>query len=225
MKGSGVDCGNDNPRGKIISQSTPDPLPVTSAGDLANELIDEIRSQADFLVMPPGHFELYAGIYRRAAWIRGTMFDRKLPAGLAMGKPALALEQYEKAAALAPENARLKTMVAASELDTGQGAKGLDKLEQVFATDAGMTVAGPTLVLAHLRTGRGDAAAEVAEKLVNANGESQLYQNLLGLARLAQKNYPAAEEIGGLAAYRFSPKDLRAIERDNALKLLPTLKA
>jgi predicted TIM-barrel fold metal-dependent hydrolase len=34
-----------------------------------------------------------------------------------------------------------------------------------------------------------------------------------------------AEEIGGLAAYRFSPKDLRAIERDNALKLLPTLKA
>ena len=34
-----------------------------------------------------------------------------------------------------------------------------------------------------------------------------------------------AEEIGGLAAYRFLPKDLRAIERDNALKLLPTLKA
>jgi predicted TIM-barrel fold metal-dependent hydrolase len=34
-----------------------------------------------------------------------------------------------------------------------------------------------------------------------------------------------AEEIGGLAAYRFAPKDLRAIERDNALKLLPTLKA
>lgn len=34
-----------------------------------------------------------------------------------------------------------------------------------------------------------------------------------------------AEEIGGLAAFRFKPKDLRAIERGNALKLLPTLKA
>jgi predicted TIM-barrel fold metal-dependent hydrolase len=34
-----------------------------------------------------------------------------------------------------------------------------------------------------------------------------------------------AEEIEGLAAFRFSPKDLRAIERGNALKLLPTLKA
>ncbi|HYS51557.1 MAG TPA: amidohydrolase family protein [Burkholderiales bacterium] len=34
-----------------------------------------------------------------------------------------------------------------------------------------------------------------------------------------------AEEIEGLAAFRFNPGDLRAIERENALKLLPTLKA
>src|SRR5258706_14931427 len=34
-----------------------------------------------------------------------------------------------------------------------------------------------------------------------------------------------AEENGGLSVFRFGAKDLRAIERDNALKLLPTLKA
>ena len=34
-----------------------------------------------------------------------------------------------------------------------------------------------------------------------------------------------AEEIGGLSAFQFRPDDLRAIERDNALKLLPKLKA
>jgi predicted TIM-barrel fold metal-dependent hydrolase len=34
-----------------------------------------------------------------------------------------------------------------------------------------------------------------------------------------------AEEIGGLAAFQFQPGDLRAIERENALKLLPTIKA
>jgi predicted TIM-barrel fold metal-dependent hydrolase len=34
-----------------------------------------------------------------------------------------------------------------------------------------------------------------------------------------------AEEIDGLAAFQFRPADLRAIERDNALRLLPTLKA
>jgi predicted TIM-barrel fold metal-dependent hydrolase len=33
-----------------------------------------------------------------------------------------------------------------------------------------------------------------------------------------------AEEIGGLGAFGFEARDLRAIERDNALKLLPTLK-
>jgi len=34
-----------------------------------------------------------------------------------------------------------------------------------------------------------------------------------------------AEEVGGLSAFQFQPRDLRAIERDNALKLLPTLTA
>src|SRR5437763_15451572 len=34
-----------------------------------------------------------------------------------------------------------------------------------------------------------------------------------------------AEEVEGLAAFRFEPKDLRAIERENALRLLPRLVA
>jgi predicted TIM-barrel fold metal-dependent hydrolase len=34
-----------------------------------------------------------------------------------------------------------------------------------------------------------------------------------------------AEEIAGLSAFQFRPGDLRAIERDNALMLLPTIKA
>jgi 6-methylsalicylate decarboxylase len=36
---------------------------------------------------------------------------------------------------------------------------------------------------------------------------------------------PGKEEIDGLATYRFKQADLRAIERGNALRLLPTLKA
>ncbi len=114
---------------------------------------------------------------------------------VALKKPALALEQYEKAATLAPENLSLKAMVAASEIDAGSGRKGLDELEKVFATEAGVTIAGPTLALADLHAGRADNAAAVAEKLVKANGDNLLYQNLLGMARLAQKNFPAAEAI------------------------------
>ncbi|HEV8412232.1 MAG TPA: amidohydrolase family protein [Bryobacteraceae bacterium] len=53
---------------------------------------------------------------------------------------------------------------------------------------------------------------------------------LLKVAPLSQilfgTDYPfrtSAEEIGGLTAQRFATKDLRAIERDNALRLLPEL--
>ena len=71
------------------------------------------------------------------------------------GKSALALEQYQKAAALEPENLSLKTIVAVSEIGTGAGRKGLDELEQVFAsTDEGAAIAGPTLVFSDLRAGR-----------------------------------------------------------------------
>jgi len=36
---------------------------------------------------------------------------------------------------------------------------------------------------------------------------------------------PGSEEVAGLAAYHYKLRDLHAIERDNALRLLPTLKA
>lgn len=110
-------------------------------------------------------------------------------------KNDLALQQYQKAAALAPENPTPKALVAAVELDTGASQKGLEDLEQVFATDTGATVAGPTLVLADLRASRVDKAAETAEQLVKRDGNNPLYQTLLGAVRMAQRDYPAAETI------------------------------
>ena len=65
----------------------------------------------------------------------------------------------------------------------------------MFATDAGEKVAGPPLVLSELRAGNADKAAQVAEKLVAEKPDLELYQVLLGLARAAQKDYPAAEKI------------------------------
>jgi putative PEP-CTERM system TPR-repeat lipoprotein len=112
---------------------------------------------------------------------------------MADGKPDLALQQFEKAAALDPDNPAIKTRVGISEIDTGQGQEGLSTLEQVFATDTGAPVAGPTLVLTELRAKRLDKAAEVASALVNRDAKNPLYYTLLGIVRVAQRDYSAAE--------------------------------
>lgn len=108
-------------------------------------------------------------------------------------KPELALQQFEKAAALDPDNPNIKTRVAISEIDTGQGQQGLATLEQVFATESGAAVAGPTLVLTELRAGRFDRAAEVAGSLIKRDAKNPIYHTLLGVVRIAQKDYPGAE--------------------------------
>jgi putative PEP-CTERM system TPR-repeat lipoprotein len=112
---------------------------------------------------------------------------------MADGKPELALQQFEKAAALDPENQTIKARVAMSEINSGRGQQGLAELEQVFATESGATVAGPTLVLTELRAGRVEKAAEVAASLVKLDANNPLYQTLLGVVQVAQRDYAGAE--------------------------------
>ena len=112
---------------------------------------------------------------------------------MADGKPELALQQFEKAAALDPENPTIKARIAISEINTGKSQEGLTQLEQVFATEAGETIAGPTLVLSELRAGRIKKASEVAASLIKLDANNALYQTLLGIVDAAQRDYPAAE--------------------------------
>src|SRR5689334_14777108 len=85
---------------------------------------------------------------------------------MADGKPEAALQQFEKAATLDPENATIKTRVAVAEINSGQARQGLARLEEVFSGEAGAPVAGPALALAELRAGHVDKAAEVAKSLI-----------------------------------------------------------
>jgi putative PEP-CTERM system TPR-repeat lipoprotein len=112
---------------------------------------------------------------------------------MADSKPELALQQFERAAALDPDNPAVKTGVAVSEINIGQTAAGLEQLEQVFASQSGATIAGPTLVLSDLRAGRTEKAAEVAASLVKREADNPLYQTLLGEVRAAQRDYAGAE--------------------------------
>src|SRR3954453_3721850 len=112
---------------------------------------------------------------------------------MADGKPELALKQFQKAAALDPESLLIRTRVAVAELNTDQTRQGLAQLEELFAGEAGAIIAGPTLVLAELRAGQVDKAAEAAASLIKREADNPLYQTLLGEVRFVQKDYAAAE--------------------------------
>ena len=112
---------------------------------------------------------------------------------MAAGKPELALQQFEKAAALDPENPSIKAGVAISEMNTGQAREGLAQLERVFESEGGAAIAGPTLVLSELRAMRVEKAAEVAASLIKLDAANPLYQTLLGVVGVAQRDYAGAE--------------------------------
>src|SRR5206468_5641516 len=104
-----------------------------------------------------------------------------------------ALQQFEKAAALDPENPSIKAGVAISEMNTGQAREGLAQLERVFASEGGAAIAGPTLVLSELRANRVEKAAEVAASLIKLDASNPLYQTLLGVVDVAKRDYAGAE--------------------------------
>jgi len=137
--------------------------------------IDYLKMQADKSTAEPATLSLLGTAY------------------MADGKPELALQQFEKAATLDPGNQTIKARVAISEINAGRGQQGLAELEQVFASESGATIAGPALVLTELRAGRVEKAAEVAASLIKLDANNPLYQTLLGVVQVAQRDYAGAE--------------------------------
>ena len=92
----------------------------------------------------------------------------------------------------------------------GKSQEGLTQLEQVFANEAGETIAGPTLVLSESRAGRIKKASEVAASLIRLDANNPLCQTLLGVVDVAQRDYPAAEAAFPAALAR-NPEFVAAI--------------
>ena len=112
---------------------------------------------------------------------------------MANRKPELALQQFEKAAALDPGNPAIDTRLAISQISTGQSKQGLAELERVFGTESGAPVAGPTLVLTQLRAGQVGEAAKVAGALIKLDPKNPLYQTLMGMVKAGKHDVPGAE--------------------------------
>ena len=142
---------------------------------------------------------------------------------MADGKPELALQQFEKAATLDPENQTIRARIAISEINSGRGQQGLTELEQVFASESGAKIAGPTLVLTELRAGRIKKADEVASALIKLDADNPLYQTLLGEVQVVQRDYAVAETAFRAALAR-NP-EFAAAARDLAKLYLATGRA
>jgi cellulose synthase operon protein C len=112
---------------------------------------------------------------------------------MAIREPDLALQLFEKAPALEPSNSAIKVQVGALEIDAGRSEQGLATLEQLFGTEAGAPLAGPTLVIRELQARRLDKAAEAANSLVKMDDKNPISQSLLGIVRVAQQDFPGAE--------------------------------
>jgi predicted Zn-dependent protease len=91
------------------------------------------------------------------------------------------------------------------------------QLEQVFATEAGAAIAGPTL-LSELRAKRVKKAAEVAASLIKLDANNPLYLTLLGVVDVAQRDYPGAEAAFRAALGVILSSPLHATWRSSTLR-------
>jgi len=94
-----------------------------------------------------------------------------------------------------PADARLRTELAVSRFTSGETGTALVELNNIFKEGSSTALAGPPLILASLREARADDAAKAAEALVKQSPNNLFYQQLLGLTRAAQRNFPEAEKV------------------------------
>ncbi|HEX3810920.1 MAG TPA: XrtA/PEP-CTERM system TPR-repeat protein PrsT [Rhizomicrobium sp.] len=115
---------------------------------------------------------------------------------VAHGDARKAAALMDKTAAQHPANGTLQSERALTHFATGDSSgTSLSELNNLFNTPGGELMAAPPLILAQLRAGKADDAAKTAEQMVKHDPANLLYQELLGTARAAQHNYPAAESI------------------------------
>lgn len=119
---------------------------------------------------------------------------------LLAGEIALSRKQYdaandhlEKAAALEPANALIRTQLAKVRLALGD-QRGLADLGAASAMDSSWQGADRTLILDHIRNARYDAALQSIAVLEKKAPASPQPWNLRGLVYLSQKNLPKARE-------------------------------
>ncbi|HUK57673.1 MAG TPA: XrtA/PEP-CTERM system TPR-repeat protein PrsT [Stellaceae bacterium] len=106
-----------------------------------------------------------------------------------------ALELYQRAVAAKPGDSSTQVNLAYAELQSGELRTGEADLEQAAREAKPDSAAPEYLVVSLMREGKMTEAASTAEAAIKQNGSNVIARNLLGLIRLQQENYAAAEKI------------------------------
>ena len=124
---------------------------------------------------------------------------------LAQGKNAKASDALSHASAQPSSDPNFETELASTRYAAGQTDQAIQQLEQVIKQNGGEAVAGPSLVLADLRSHRVKEAAAAADSYVHDNPDNPVALNLQGLTRVSLNDFPDAEKIFS-GIYRAHPE-------------------
>lgn len=114
---------------------------------------------------------------------------------LSHGERDKALPLIDKERALQPNNPNVEAESALTHFAFGDPGASAQQLAALFKNGNGDLKVGPSLILAQMRAGKADDAANTAQMLVRRDPSNVLYQELFAAARVSQHNYPAAEGI------------------------------
>ena len=122
------------------------------------------------------------------------MLDLLGRAYLLAGKPDLAMQSLQRAAALAPGNADILMRLAAVRMTLGDPVQASSDLEHALKLAPAQPGAGAALVVASLSAGNLDRAASALAALRRAEGDSEAVGNLQALLQLAQLDLAGARK-------------------------------
>lgn len=113
--------------------------------------------------------------------LHGSILER-------LGRPAEAIALYERAVAVAPDAADLRSKLAISLLASGQVERASAELSTAVSLDDSLVDSEQLLVLVRLRQGDAEGAEAVVNDMLTRSGDSASAYYLLALAKAAQQD-------------------------------------
>ena len=121
----------------------------------------------------------------------------------ATGQGAEAIQSFQKAETLAPNDVGVQTRMASVRMGMGDVDTAMGDLEHTLELAPKLPAVGEALFFAALATGDISKAGEALDRIRAAQGETEVVLNLEGLYKLAQIDFPGAKATFAAAVQKY----------------------